>query len=329
MKRLLLILFFVLGVSSLRAQYEVQPRMRVIIDNDFGGDPDGLFQLAHHLLSPSVEVRGIIGSHLTAQAGFDNSGNSAEKACLKARELMQLMGVGEDIPVVAGAAEGLTDVQMPQESAGAQLIIDEAMRDDSRPLYVVCGAGLTNIASAWLMNPAIARRLTLIWIGGQEYDGLALPPPGGSACEYNLSLSIKAAQVVFNRSDLSLWQVPRNAYRQCICSMAELQQALNGSGVGRYLLHSLTTLMAEMKQWQVYMGEVYVLGDSPLVLLTALQTGWEADAASSDYVLRQAPTVLDDGTYQPRADGRSIRVYTRIDTRLMFADMMAKLKTLE
>jgi len=30
----------------------VKPRMRVMIDNDLGGDPDGLFQLAHHLMSP-------------------------------------------------------------------------------------------------------------------------------------------------------------------------------------------------------------------------------------------------------------------------------------
>ena len=58
------------------------PRMRVIIDNDFSGDPDGLFQLAHHLLSPSVEIRGIIGSHLKAGAGFGSEAkNSAKAAC--------------------------------------------------------------------------------------------------------------------------------------------------------------------------------------------------------------------------------------------------------
>jgi hypothetical protein len=34
----------------------ITPRQRIIIDNDFGGDPDGLFQLAHHLASPSVEI---------------------------------------------------------------------------------------------------------------------------------------------------------------------------------------------------------------------------------------------------------------------------------
>jgi hypothetical protein len=57
--------------------------MRVIVDNDFGGDPDGLFQLAHLLLSPSVDVRAIIGSHLNAADGFDKSKTQAENAAKK------------------------------------------------------------------------------------------------------------------------------------------------------------------------------------------------------------------------------------------------------
>ena len=38
----------------------IQPRMRVIIDNDFSGDPDDLFALVHHVLLPSVEIPLII-----------------------------------------------------------------------------------------------------------------------------------------------------------------------------------------------------------------------------------------------------------------------------
>lgn len=40
--------------------YEPAKRMRIIIDNDFSGDVDGLFQLAHHLMcrsTSSVEPR--------------------------------------------------------------------------------------------------------------------------------------------------------------------------------------------------------------------------------------------------------------------------------
>ena len=104
MKKLFILFFSVLSVCALAQEYTPDKRMRVIIDNDFSGDPDGLFQLAHHLLSPSVEICGIIGSPLTPEAGFDNGGNSAEKACQKARELMTLMKVGQDIPVVEDGA---------------------------------------------------------------------------------------------------------------------------------------------------------------------------------------------------------------------------------
>lgn len=314
LKRIVCFLFFICHFLCAMAQtgYTPNARYRIIIDNDFSGDPDGLFQLAHQLLSPSVEVRGIIGSPLTPEAGFDNTGNSAQKACLKAKELMAVMHTGEDIPVVED---------------GASLIVSEAMRDDKRPLFVVCGAGLGSIAEAWRKQPAIAQRLTLVWIGGQEYDGLGIKAPGASKAEYNMMLNKEAAQTVFNESDLRLWQVPRNAYRQCLCSLAELTEQLEQCGTtGNYLLRSLTDLMEGMKQWKVQMGETYVLGDSPLVLLTTLQTGWEADPASSDYVVLPAPRIAQDGTYESNPAGRSIRVYTRLDTRLLFADMFAKLK---
>lgn len=52
------------------------PRMRVVVDNDFSGDPDDLYQLAHHVLSPSV---GVIGPHLRAGDPFD-PGPSAQNA---------------------------------------------------------------------------------------------------------------------------------------------------------------------------------------------------------------------------------------------------------
>lgn len=305
----------------------VTPRMRVIIDNDFSGDPDGLFQLAHHLLSPSVEIRGIIGSHLTPLSGFGNEGNSAANACQKVNELLQVMGLTGKYRVVEGAAKGMDTLTVAQDSEGARLIIEEAMRTDTQlPLYVVCGAGLTNIASAYLMQPEIAKRLTLIWIGGQEYEGIALPPPGYSVPEYNLNLCIPAAQTIFNLSDIPIWQVPRDAYRQCIYSMAEMLTEVQPLGkTGAYLTQSITQLMARLKAF-LPMGEVYVLGDSPLVLLTALQTGFEPDPASSHYEVGQAPLIAADGTYRYRPDGRPIRVYDRIDVRLMFADMVAKLR---
>ncbi|WP_240625896.1 nucleoside hydrolase [Spirosoma pollinicola] len=305
----------------------VEPRMRVIVDNDFSGDPDGLFQLAHLLMSPSVDIRAIIGSHLNERDGFDPSKTQADNAAKKAREVLQAMNVTKNIPVFAGSNTAMVNDSTPVKNEAVNFIIQEALRTDTKtPLYVVCGAGLTEIASAALTNPMIANKLTIIWIGGPEYSDLALPPPGFSEVEYNLNIDQAAARAVFNRSSLPLWQIPRNVYRQCLLSYAQLLTKVKPRGkVGAYLSGTLETLMARIQRF-INIGETYILGDSPLVLLTALQSSFEPDPSSSYYVIRQAPRINQAGTYIHNHAGRPIRVYTQLDTNLMFADFFAKLE---
>jgi purine nucleosidase len=71
---------------------------------------------------------------------------------------------------------------------------------------------------------------------------------------------------------------------------------------------------------------VYILGDSPLVTLTALMSPWTPDPSSSLYVTRPCPNISDRGEYVPRPEGRPIRVYTQIDARLTFEDLYSKLR---
>lgn len=311
----------------------IPARYRVISDNDYGGDPDGLVQLAHHLLSPSVEVIAVIGSLLKPLDGFDPSQATADNAAAKAREVVALLGIGDGLPVVAGSNTALVDRTTPVDDEAARIIVEEAMRDDDRPLYVCLGAGLTSLASAWLLEPRIAGRLTAVWIGGAEHPGLAQWPPGATGCEYNTGIDVVAAQVVFNDSDLQVWQVPRDAYRQVIASMAELELWLRPSGaLGAYLYAELARVNAMVAQYGFPPGETYVLGDSPLVLLTALQTVFEAGPGSSQSVLRPTPLFGDDGAYLIDAAGalrdartdHLVRVFTRLDSALTIRDTYAK-----
>lgn len=303
----------------------VAPRARVIIDNDFSGDPDDLFQTAHHLLCPSVEIPFIIGSHLSVGDPWDPSTTQATNAAVKAKELLEVMGMTGRLPVLTGSEAGLVDVNTAQRTAAAEAIIAEAMRDDKRPLYYAAGAGLTDLASAWLIEPRIAGRLTLVWIGGPEYPDLASPPPGSKGPEYNLRIDIAAGQATFNHSSIPIWQVPRNVYRQMLFTHAEMLTQVRPHGaLGAYLVDSIEGVMRWTGEVGYNIGETYALGDSPLVTLTALQSSFEADPSSSRYVRRPAPTLDAEGQYRPRADGRPIRIYTQIDTRLTFGDMIAK-----
>ncbi|HEX3166119.1 MAG TPA: nucleoside hydrolase [Chitinophagaceae bacterium] len=306
----------------------ITPRMRVIVDNDFGGDPDGLFQLAHILLSPSVDVRAIIGSHLNAADGFDKSKTQAKNAAKKARELIQTMGIKSNIPVIAGSNIAMQNDSTPAKSEAVNFIIKEALRTDTQlPLYVLCGAGLTEIASAFLTNPQIANKITLIWIGGPEYTDLAFPPPNYTVIEYNLNIDIAAVRAIFNRSDIAIWQVPRNAYRQAIISYTQLLLKVRSQGkTGKYLCEQIERVMSITQKFNLNLGEVYILGDSPLVLLTALQSSFEADPSSSDYVIKMSPRISEHGTYEFNNKGRNIRVYTHLDINLMFEDFFAKLE---
>ncbi|WP_225975390.1 nucleoside hydrolase [Panacibacter ginsenosidivorans] len=313
--------------GSLFSDSMVKPRMRIIIDNDFGGDPDGLFELVQHLLSPSVEIRAIIGSHLRAGDGFDPSKETAAHAKMKIEEVLNIMNLDKTYNVLQGSNFALENDSTAQPSDAASAIIKEAMRDDTKlPLYVVCGAGLTDLASAYLLEPKIASRLTLIWIGGPEYPELATPPPGYTTLEYNLGIDLKAGQVIFNKSSIPVWQIPRNVYRQVMMPYSSLLLKVKTQGkIGEYLANNIERVMKMGIKYNFNVGEVYIVGDSPLVLLTALQSSFEPDPASSFYVLRPSPFINNQGIYEVNHKGRNIRVYTQLDVQLLFEDLYAKL----
>jgi purine nucleosidase len=324
-------LFLLVALPSLgnaQTMGKVTPRMRVIIDNDFSGDPDGLFALAHLLLSPSVDVRAIIGSHLKVGDGFDGSKTQADNAAKKAAELLSVMNMAGKIPVIAGSNIAMANDSTAVKDEAVKFIIKEALRTDTQsPLYILCGAGLTEIASAALTNPQIAGKLTLVWIGGPEYPDLAMPPPNYSNPEYNLNIDFNAARALFNHTQLPIWQVPRNAYRQALLPYAQLLTKVKPNGkTGAYLATQIENLMAMLPKYNLNIGETYIMGDSPLVLLTALQSSFEADPSSSEYVLKNAPLITGQGAYAYNAKGRNIRVYTRLDINLMFNDFFAKLE---
>lgn len=304
-------------------------RIRVISDNDYAGDPDGLVQLAHQALSPSAELVAVLASHLPLNDDWAPNRDTADQAAAEARVLLDLAGASQ-VPVHVGSNLPLTSPDDPIETPAVRAIIDVALAEDPRPLYGCFGGGLTELASAWLIEPAIAERLTVIWIGGAEYPGLAVPPPGGSAAEFNTIIDPIAAQVVFNDSNLKLWQVPRDAYRQVIASMADLAVNLQSAGpLGRHLYQRLTGSTDFVRSLGQHPGETFVLGDSPLVSLSTLQTTFEPDPASSAWVERIAPVIAADGSYaEADGRGRTVRVFTRIDTELILRDFYAKLRQL-
>lgn len=277
-------------------------KLRVIIDTDAACEADDQYAIVHALLTPRFIVKGIIAEQ------FQNFGGlgTVDKSYDEVQKLLSLMEL-DGIRAVKGAAAPLADENDTPASEGADLIIEEAMKDDEHPLFVLCQGAITNVAIALNKAPQIAERMTVIWIGGGIY------PEGG--WEYNLLNDYHAANALF-RSSVPLWQVPMDCYSTMQISYAELQLKVRPCGkVGRYLFDEMQEV-GMTRDWII--GEAWALGDSPVV-------GLALDPACGQFELRNAPTVNERGGYTGEVSGRQIRVYHQIDSRFIFEDFFAKL----
>ena len=82
---------------------------------------------------------------------------------------------------------------------------------------------------------------------------------------------------------------PRNVYRTVLARGPAVRPDAVRGLLGRELFDALGSVAAMAGRHGVHLGETYILGDSPLVLLTALQSSFHPDPASSTYVSMPCP----------------------------------------
>ena len=297
--------------NALKFQVPPKKRVRMIVDTDCKNEADDQFALAHHLMTPMFDVRGVNAAHFETRKAIYGEGRTMKASYDEIVRMLELMDLIGKYPVCRGCLHPLADEKTPEDSEAARLIIKEAMREEASPLFVALQGTLTNLASALLIEPRIASRLTTIWIGGEQY------PAGG--WEFNLSQDINAANVVF-ASGVEVWQVPKPVYKMMNVSLAELQYRVAPCGrVGEYLFRQMVELNDTLGDQKWPHGETWCIGDQPTVGVLL------EDQQRENYTLRNAPLVRPDCTYALRPGARKIRVYDTVDVRLTLEDFYAKL----
>lgn len=283
--------------------YPPEKLNRVIMNTDAKNEADDQFAIVHALLTASFELHGIIPAHFGTRVA-----NSMEASVEEVDLLLRLMALEGQVRVEPGAGHALPDDKRPVPSAGAELIIEEAMKPDARPLHVAFFGPLTDMASALLLEPRIeTRNVRVVWIGGGAW------PAGGR--EFNLSNDIHAANVIF-RSRLEVWQIPSTVYRLVAVSYAELLEKVYPHGaLGRYLVEQLVTWNAAHMDRAV---EYRSLGDSPAVGAIMYPDGGR-------WSWQSAPEFDAQMHYLHTGRNRPIRLYETFDARFLLEDMFAKI----
>jgi hypothetical protein len=174
----LLTLFLITACNSSKSELSgsSEQGIPVIFDTDANNELDDQHALAYLLLND--QTFNVLG--ITTNATFN--GGEIDEHMKEAQRVVDLVGWKGRVPVIKGANGDFTDIrdQLDQEvfdgSEAVDFIIQEAMKKRKEPLVLLPVGKLTNVALALEKEPAIAKRVRIVWLGANY------PDPG----EYNL-----------------------------------------------------------------------------------------------------------------------------------------------
>lgn len=168
-------------------------KVDAVLDTDTYNEIDDQFALSYMIRSnDKINIKALYA------APFFNSNSTSpadgmEKSYNEIFNLLTLMGE-EDMKsiVYRGSTTYLTDEKTPVISDSANHLAKLAMDyTPENPLYVVAIGAITNVASALLINPKIAERIVIVWLGGNAYEW-------PHTKEFNMYQDVAAARVVFD-----------------------------------------------------------------------------------------------------------------------------------
>jgi inosine-uridine nucleoside N-ribohydrolase len=283
-----------------------QPRIRVVLDTDTYNEVDDQFALAHLLLSPEqVDFEAVYA------APFFNSRSSGpedgmEKSYEEIQRVLSLVPAAVQPPVFRGSRSYLPGATVPVKSDAAADLVERAMSGKEGKLHVLGIAAATDIASALLLEPRIAEKIVIVWLGGHA-------PYWPTADEFNLAQDIHAARILLDSNVplvlLPCWPVASHL----TTTVAELEQHLAAhSKLGRYLTDIVRTYSGD--QSAVWSKQIWDICASAW----AVNRRWIAtDSCSS-------PVLKDDLTWELSPDRRRIEVARQVERDAIFADFFTK-----
>jgi len=183
---LLVIFFLVSSFDSGRSVSEAG--IPVIFDTDANNELDDQHALAYLLLND--QAFNILG--ITTNATYN--GGEIDEHMKEAQRVVNLVGWKDKVRVIKGANGDFEEIrsQLNQKefdgSEAVDFIIQEAMKERKETLVLLPVGKLTNVALALEKEPAIAKKIRIVWLGANY------PTPG----EYNLDNDIASMNYILN-----------------------------------------------------------------------------------------------------------------------------------
>jgi purine nucleosidase len=279
----------------------------VVVSTDCGVGVDDEWTLAHLALSPAIDLRGVVTTHAP-----NLPAPTAQSSAKAAREVLGKL-LPSRPPVVAGSDQPLVDERTPRRGPGVRYLLGHAEGHTSeRRLTVVMIGAATDVASALLIDPTWADRVTIV---AMAFDAW---PDGGDG--WNVRNDPAAWRVVLeSRVPLVVADVAVTR-RHLLMSPDKSRDLLaSRSPGGRYLSDLLSN-------WFDRNAEM-------AASLTGSRDSWPIfDEATTAYLLgfarteqRPRPRLRDDLTFDHEAARGTITWITAVDADRLWADLAQRL----
>ncbi len=181
--------------------FPLGPDSPVIVNND-GPIDNWLGEYAVLLAQAGLDLRGIVINDSIVWDELD-SNVSGWQSMLDAALDSGLQGLppitSSSGPPLVRPSSGEIDDTVPNNSEGAQLIIEQALSLDveDQPLALVAGGRLTDMADAYLVAPEIADRVVVIAsLGDLEGEGALMGIPNGEMDPWSNEIVIERLRYV-------------------------------------------------------------------------------------------------------------------------------------
>lgn len=167
---------------------------------------------------------------------FVGPAEGMERSFQEIERVFDAVGMSTTDLVYRGSPTYLPRPGQSVESEGARRIIEAASGPENGPLYVLAIGCVTNLASALLIEPEIARRIVVVWTSG--YPSWV---PASNASSLNLVQDLAASRLLFESGVPLVYLPGYHIGAQLRLSLPEMESFVRGNGaIGEYLYHLYT-----------------------------------------------------------------------------------------
>lgn len=280
----------------------------MILSTDVGNEIDDQWAITYMLLSPTLDVRGIISAHGPSLPA--PSAHSTYKVLVDVVE--RRLGMLSHPPLFEGSSEPLADRQTPRLNAGVDFLIETSKQFSQQNRLVVLTIGAaTDVASAILKDPGVAERISVVAMG---FKSLA---EGGK--EFNIENDPKAWQVILDSNAPVTIGAADVCQRDLAMSFDHAKSLVGTRGpVGAWLWD-------EYQNWYFRNVKPWRKGDfsKPWVIWDTIVMAHEQGMTTEKQIPR--PRLADNLSFEKTNSNRTISWITSVDSKRIWDDFASKL----